>query len=222
MAMNESLDLNDLPRQLATRLAISDEQVLWQRRSAGRMRFEAELSYGRHWGPAPEKSHAAAVLMLLYPRDGKWHLPLTLRPTTMASHAGQISLPGGMIEPGESSEEAALRELEEELGVPAAGIELLGTLSPFFVFITNYRVTPHVAVLREEPTWVPDPREVAEALHLPLSALAEPLAIEQYVKNARGFEFEVPFLSLESHRIWGATSMMLGELAAVLAECDID
>ena len=220
--MNQASNLNRLPELLRARLAESVPAHAIHERAAARTRLEAELSYGRHWGPAPARAYSAAVLMLLYPRDGAWYMPLTLRPKTMASHAGQISLPGGMIEKGETSRQAALRELEEELGVPAEGIDVLGSLSPFYVFVTNYLVTPWVAVLRHEPAWVPDPREVAETLHLPLAALQEPLAIEQYVKKVRGFEFDVPYLPLGGHRIWGATSMMLGEFAAVLAECDID
>src|SRR5436190_4149358 len=81
-----------------------------------RNRMSPELSYGRHAGPAPHTARHAAVVLLLFRRDGKWHLPLTERPDTLTRHAGQISLPGGVVDTGESSTEAALRELNEELG----------------------------------------------------------------------------------------------------------
>ncbi len=85
-----------------------------------RSRFAPPLSYGRHFGPPAHDARPAAVMVFLYPRDGQWHLPLTVRPDTMLSHAGQISFPGGMVEAGEATRAAALRELEEELGVPSA------------------------------------------------------------------------------------------------------
>jgi len=210
-----------LPSELRQRLQAANSEKVRHRGASGRTRFEAELSYGRHWGPAPSSAYPAAVLMLLYPRDGRWHLPLTLRPQTMAAHAGQVSLPGGAIETGETSEQAALRELEEELGVASTEIQLLGSLSPFYVFVTNYLVTPWVGFLDHEPEWVPDQREVAEVIQLPLDRLQEPVAIERYLRRAGRIDFEVPFLRVGEHRVWGATSMMLGEFAAVLAECDI-
>ena len=85
--------------------------------AAVQSRYQPQASYGRHFGPAPASARPAAVLVLLYPDAGAWHLPLTLRPMYLADHAGQISLPGGAVEPGESSELAAVRELDEELGV---------------------------------------------------------------------------------------------------------
>ncbi len=191
-------------------------------RADGREQLEAELSYGRHRGPAPASTNLAAVLLLLYPRANRWHIPLTLRPATMAEHAGQVSFPGGMVEPDETNLQAALRETNEELGIATDGIDILGQLSDSYVFITNYLVTPWVGILDSEPEWVPDPHEVAEVLHLPLTALQEPIAIERYIRRAGGIDFGVPYLPLDSHRIWGATSMMLGEFAAVLANCDLD
>ena len=80
-------------------------------------RFEPELAYGRHSGPAPSSARQAAVVVLLYEHAGEWTTPLTVRPAHLTNHAGQVSLPGGLVEPGETTAAAALRELEEELGV---------------------------------------------------------------------------------------------------------
>ena len=180
-------------------------------------RFEPELSFGRHYAPPPDDARRAAVLVLLYPREGRWHVPLTLRPATMTDHAGQISFPGGLIEPNETSEQAALRELEEELGVPGDRIRLVGRMTPIYLFVSNFAVEPWLAVTDDLPAFVPSPSEVADVLELSLDHLADPANIGQHKLNVRELEFHAPHLLLGEHRIWGATSMMLGELAAIVA-----
>lgn len=176
-----------------------------------------ELSYGRHAGPAPYNARRAAVLLLLYPHSGQWHVPLTLRPTSMANHAGQISLPGGMIERGESSRRAAQRELTEELG-PTGGIEFLGRLSEFYVWISNFVVTPWVAYVPERPHWQPNPAEVQEVIELPVAHLLDPHQRGELLIERDSYKFIAPCYLWQEHRIWGATSMMLCELAAILSE----
>src|SRR5207249_4819317 len=98
-----------------------------------RTRMSPELSYGRHSGPAPHTARSAAVVLLLFRRAGRWHLPLTERPVTLAHHAGQISLPGGAVDLGESSIDAALRELNEELGFDSPHL-VVGPLADCYVF----------------------------------------------------------------------------------------
>src|SRR4051812_44121014 len=105
-----------LPENLAERLAQRLTEPLPGRHVQARL--QPELGYGRHFGPPLPGARQAAVLILLYRSAGEWIVPLTLRPTTMAAHAGQISFPGGSVDDGESVSAAACRELEEELGVP--------------------------------------------------------------------------------------------------------
>lgn len=185
---------------------------------AVRSRFAPALSYGRHFGPAAHDARMAAVALVLYPKDGAWHVPFTVRPDTMLAHAGQISLPGGMIEPGEGPREAALRELEEELGVSRTKVEVLGSLSPLYVFASNFMVAPWVAVAREPLAFRPCDREVAAVLEIPLSHLVDPAhhGVEQYKRGE--LVFSAPHFAWQGHHIWGATSMILGELVAMLAE----
>jgi len=184
-------------------------------------RFQPELSYGRHFGPAPASARHAAVLLVAYPLNGNWHIPLTLRPEHFATHAGQISLPGGLIEPGERSQDAALREFEEELGTPASTISLVGELSLLYLFGTNHLISPWVAVARGPMEWKPNPTEVAEVLEVPLAHLTAPESCTAFTREAFGVQATVPCFTWAGHRIWGATCMILAELLAVVGEIGI-
>lgn len=178
--------------------------------------FLPELAYGRHHGPPAHDARAAAVLALLYPVGETWYVPLTLRPSHLSDHAGQVSFPGGMCEPGESAEACAVRELHEELGAPAEPLRVLGRLSSVYVFASNFQVTPVVAITSRRPDFEPNPAEVARLLELPLAALED--------QQLRGFHliergrllFRTPHLEFDGARIWGATCLMLGELAALV------
>lgn len=203
---------DDLPRRLARRL----EGPLPARRVMAPL--APELGYGRHFGPAPYNARAAAVLLLLYPHEGQWHVPLTVRPDTMVDHAGQVSLPGGVTEAGESSSDCALRECEEELGASREGIAIVGRLTPLLVFISNFQVTPWVAAAERRPDFQPNPAEVAEVIELPLSALLDPAARGRHIINRGSLRFGAPHLVCAGHQVWGATNILLGEFAALLAD----
>jgi 8-oxo-dGTP pyrophosphatase MutT (NUDIX family) len=181
-------------------------------------RYQPELSYGRHFGPAPSSARPAAVLMLLYPGTSGWCLPLTLRPDHLLDHAGQISLPGGSIEPGESSQLAALRELEEELGVAPAGIEMLGELSPIYLFRSNFLIQPWLAAMVACPAWRASATEVAELFHVSLAELRAPQATQLVPREHDGVTFRCPSFLWGRHAIWGATAMILAELVALADE----
>lgn len=205
----------DFPQRLAARM---------QRPLPGRpaqSRFEPAMSYGRHFAPAPPGARRAAVIALLYPHDGVWHMPLTVRPTTMTDHAGQVSLPGGLIEPGESTSEAALRELSEELGVDDPQIELLGELSPLYLFVSNFNVTPWIGVLPGRPEIKANAAEVAEVLEVPLPYMLDPNNFGWHARDHRGIEFSAPHVRFGDHHIWGATGMILGEFIALVDELTV-
>jgi 8-oxo-dGTP pyrophosphatase MutT (NUDIX family) len=208
--------VNDqLPQALAARLA----QPLpgWKAQVA----YQPELSFGRHRGPAPRSARPAAVLIVLYPRDGQWHLPLMLRPLHMPDHGGQVSLPGGMIEPGESSRTAALREYTEELGAPSEELEVLGKLTPLYLFASNFEITPWVAATRTRPHWRPSQREVERLLEVPLPHLLDPSSVGHVQRRQRGLAFRAPCFQWQSERIWGATCLILAELVATLRSTDL-
>jgi 8-oxo-dGTP pyrophosphatase MutT (NUDIX family) len=182
---------------------------------AAQQRMAPTPSSGPYFDPPPQRARRAAVMILLYPHDRGWRLPLIVRPNGLAHHGGQIGLPGGFIEPGETDWEAALRELAEELGVPAKGIEPLGKLSPLYVFVSNNYVIPWVATIEHAPAFLLNAVEVAELLELPLPTLSDPAQTGFFWRDREGVNQRVPYFALGSHRIWGATAMILAELAAI-------
>jgi 8-oxo-dGTP pyrophosphatase MutT (NUDIX family) len=180
--------------------------------------FQPELSYGRHFGPPPANARRAAVMLLLYPQSHEWTLPLTLRPAEMIDHASQVSLPGGSIDPGETSDMAARRELQEELGAVPRDLKMLGPMSPIYLFNSNFYVEPWLACSHSRPDWTPNLAEVAELIEASLETLGNP---ENHIRSRQTIyqaECEVPGITVGKHRIWGGTSMILGELIALLGE----
>jgi 8-oxo-dGTP pyrophosphatase MutT (NUDIX family) len=181
-------------------------------------RFESHPRRGRHYDVTPPDARPAAVLLLLYPHEGQWTLPLTLRPTHLAAHAGQVSLPGGAVEPGETTAQAAIREFHEELGNDGLPIDLLGPLSPLYVRASNYLVVPWVAAAESRPRLVPNPAEVEEVLEVSLAHLLDPAQFGSHAREHEGLPYLAPHFLFRSHRIWGATCMILGEFITLFEE----
>lgn len=164
------------------------------------------------------RARAAAVLILLYPNGLDLAFPLTLRTFHVAYHKGQVSLPGGACEPGESPVEAALRETEEELGPLEDPVEFLGLLTPLFVPPSGFMVHPVVGYLPRRPTFRPAPIEVAEVLEATLSWLLDPRYQGEEEREVQGVRWRIPVFRLGKHTIWGATAMILAEFRAVVRE----
>lgn len=153
-----------------------------------------------------------AVLVLLYPRDGSIWFPLTIRPETLRRHPGQISLPGGRAEPGDFSLwDAALRETEEELGIPGP-ILPLGRLDPIQVAVTGYLVVPFVGWIASAPVFRPDPQEVAGVFEVSLDMLLDPSLVGTETRELRGTSWDVTYFLFGGHRVWGATARILADL----------
>ncbi|MEM6364537.1 MAG: CoA pyrophosphatase [Planctomycetota bacterium] len=136
--------------------------------------FSPRLCYGRHRGPARIGCRLAAVIVAIYPQreSGRWCLTLTRRPTTLSHHGGQVCLPGGRIEPDETSLDAALREYREELGVELQIQQVIGQLNPIYVFASDNRVETWVVVAQTpSQVWQPDPVEVDQVIEMPVSVL---------------------------------------------------
>ena len=165
---------------------------------------------------------AAATLVLLYPdAAGAPVLVLTVRQPSLRAHSGQVSLPGGAVEPGETPEAAARREAREEIGVDAA--DVLGRLTPLYVPPSGFSVWPVVAALPARPEFYVQEREVAELVEVPVSVLLDPATRQRQARTLRGnplvdegATLDVPFFALGGHEVWGATAMMLAEFVAVV------
>ena len=164
---------------------------------------------------APPKP--GSVMILLYPDEGEIKFPLTKRPEYLGAHSGQVSLPGGKAEPGETAIETALRETEEEIGIRPENLEVIGTLSEFFVIPSNFKVTPVIAVQRNRPLFIPDPVEVVRVLEGTISGLLRDDAVSvKEITAARVYRLNAPHFVMDNEIVWGATAMMLNELRTIL------
>ncbi|MCU0420768.1 MAG: CoA pyrophosphatase [Cyclobacteriaceae bacterium] len=160
-----------------------------------------------------------SVLILLYEHEGEICFPLIKRPDYTGAHSGQVSLPGGKAEPGETSIETALREGQEEIGVLPSQVEVIGRLSDFFVIPSNFLVTPVVAFANGPLALTPDPREVARILRGELRQLIAPGAVQtKDILAAQAFTMRAPHFAIEGEVVWGATAMMLNEFRTLLMD----
>lgn len=158
----------------------------------------------------------AGVLILLYPVSDKLHVVFTRRTSRVDFHQAQISFPGGQQEQDESFKEAAIREAHEEVNIPPDSIRILGELTPLYIPPSNYCVYPVVAVARERPEFHPSEHEVEEVIEVSLDHLLNPENIRREMWHYKGSDIKVPFYSFKSHKIWGATAMILSELIELL------
>jgi 8-oxo-dGTP pyrophosphatase MutT (NUDIX family) len=156
-----------------------------------------------------------AVMILLYAVEGMIHTVLTVRSNTLRTHSGQISLPGGRIDPGEHETETARRETEEELGIPARSIELLGMLTQVYIPPSNFCLTPVVGVLREPPEFHPNPDEVAMIIEVPIDMLVGTTNRHVEERIIEGIARRIPYFLVREHKVWGATAIVLAEFAAL-------
>jgi len=173
------------------------------------------------WVPeaVPDNARRAAALILLYPGPDDILLPLTVRRDDLPHHPGQVSLPGGGLEPGEPAEQAALRETCEEIGVAPDAVRIVGALSSLWVIVSGFVVQPFVALAETRPEFDLAPREVAALVEAPLRQLRDPARLGwQKVAVRDGMLIDYPYFDLAGHRVWGATAMILGEFACLFNE----
>ena len=153
----------------------------------------------------------AAVLVPLYVSGGELHAVFTRRREDLRRHPGEISFPGGRQDDDETDLRlTALREAEEEIGLPARAVELVGALQPTPTIATNYAVYPFVGLIEPGRAWEPSANEVAEVMEVPLSALRAGYERRRLLR--RGVPFRTDVYVIGEDVIWGATARMVGDL----------
>jgi 8-oxo-dGTP pyrophosphatase MutT (NUDIX family) len=172
------------------------------------------------WGEADASARPAAVLVLLFPdEDGEARLVLTERADWGGHHSGEVSFPGGRAEDEDADLVAtALREAAEEVGLdPAqAGVRVLGTLSMQWIPVSNFTVTPVVAVADRRPELTPQADEVAAILEPPVAAFLPDGELIRVRRVIRGWDVEYSAYPVEGLKVWGMTARVLGGLGAWL------
>ena len=195
----------------------------------------------RNWpaGFTPAKIRHAAGLLLVFPgptsnaelaesaeKENSLRSPrstssdqaqivLTVRADALR-HGGQVSLPGGVVEPGETHEQAALREAHEEVALPLAPVRVLGALTPLDIPVSGFRLHPIVAATGARPLLTPADSEVAQILEIPVHDLLDSANFVRTRRERDGVRYVVPVFRVSGHDVWGATAMVLAEFLALL------
>lgn len=167
-------------------------------------------------------ARAAATLLLVYPAaDGELTVPLTVRHADLREHPGEVSLPGGAVDPADASREAtALREAWEEVGVDPAAVAIAGVLDDIWIPVSNFELRPFVGTATVRPALVPHTDEVAEIVEVPLRHLLTEGAVSEELIEGPGWLLRAAVYRHQGHRIWGATARTLAMFASVLREAD--
>ena len=166
------------------------------------------------WGEFRKGARPAAVVFVLYRLDGRWMVPFVRRRADLRDHPGQVALPGGGVQAGESAWEAAQREVQEEIGVPLGGLTPLGAGDPIYAAVSNFSVVPFVAHLAEPVLpFVHDERELDGVLAIPLERLLDDSA---WLESADPWRFR--YLAHEESVVWGLTERIVAGLAPKLRE----
>ena len=206
--------MEDFIKRLQRRLAgdLPGEEAQFRMAPKARPRMKEALS-------TAVQQRQSAVLIYLFPQQGDWRVVLMKRPDYVGAHGGQVSIPGGRLEPGENHRQAALREFEEETGIRVSSRQLLGSLSELFIPPSNFLVRPYVAYATDRPRFDPDPVEVEQIIELLISTLMSDVTVKRgKVCLSSGFWVETPYFEVEGHTVWGATAMILSELKEILRD----
>ncbi|WP_070786735.1 NUDIX hydrolase [Flavobacterium crassostreae] len=160
----------------------------------------------------------AAVMLLLYPKEQVTHLVLIVRNTYPGVHSAQVAFPGGKYELADKIlANTALRETQEEVGVPLEKMQILRPFTPLYIPASNFMVHPYLGICTEQIGFVPDPTEVASILELPLSVFMSDALLTQTTRvTSYANEVVVPAFAIKDQLVWGATAMMWSELKEVL------
>jgi len=169
------------------------------------------------WAPElrPAGARHAAALILIHPGPEGPSIPLTVRRADLPHHPGQVSLPGGALDPGERADAAALREAHEEIGVPSDDVRIVGALSTVWIAVSQFLVHPYVAVTDLTPGFRAHPGEVASLFDVTVDELCDRQRLKWARRERNAAHVAFPYFDIRSHVVWGATAMMLGEFVCL-------
>lgn len=168
---------------------------------------------GIHSGPLVK----SAVLILIMPDNNELAIPFIKRTNRGKYHAGQIALPGGKMEACDKDAiDTALRECEEEIGVPSKEISILGTLSELYIPLSNYNITPIVGSVLQKPEFILSPHEVDKVISISLKELFDPNHKSTTSFSRHDHKIIAPGYRLGEYFIWGATAMIIYEMEQIM------
>lgn len=176
------------------------------------------------WDPLkfPAGARDGAALLLVYPHDDTLQLALTVRGSGLRNHTGQVSLPGGRVDDGETFEQAALREAEEEVGVDPRAVDVVGRLTPLHIPVSGYLLHPVVGFTTMRPAFQRAEWEVARIIETPISLLSDPRMVKREMRtrtvSGQTIDVDVPYFDIDGEKVWGATAMVLAEFGALVEE----
>jgi len=166
------------------------------------------------WGEFRKGARRAAVVFVLYRQAGRWMVPFVRRRADLRDHPGQVALPGGGVQAGESAWEAAQREVAEEIGVPVGRLVPLGAGDPIYAAVTNFSVVPFVAYLPDPvESFVHDQHELEGVLAIPLDRLLDD---SEWLQSDEPWRFR--YLAHEESVVWGLTERIVYGLAPKLRQ----
>jgi 8-oxo-dGTP pyrophosphatase MutT (NUDIX family) len=181
------------------------------------------LSSRRKKALDPHGMVTAAVLVPLFVKDGRRHVLLTKRSDMVEHHRGEISFPGGKLDPSDANLMCcALRETAEEIGVAPEHVRIIGELDDFYTVATNYRVAPFVGIIPHPYKFVPSAREIAGLLSVPLGVFFDPVRKSESIWIFKGEPVEVISYEWEGHNIWGATARILNHFTELVEQWRMD
>lgn len=131
-------------------------------------------------------------------------------------HGGQVSLPGGVVEPGETFEQAALREAQEEVSLAPESVRIVGALTPLDIPVSGFRLHPVIGITDRQPHLAAADGEVAHILNVAVDELMALENLEHHHRDRDGFALLVPTFQIQRHEVWGATAMVLAEFLTLL------
>ena len=170
----------------------------------------------------PDNAKLAGVMVLFYPKESEWQMVLIERQSfdERDQHKGQISFPGGKFDPSDADlSNTAIRETQEEIGVFSQYIQILGSLTPIYISVSNFHVFPYIGIMNFAPIFKPQWSEVKEIIEIPILDLLNPSYQKlSDIQIHKDFVLnDVPCFNMKEKIIWGATAMIISEIADLIS-----